>query len=75
MADTKSRHTISSFAAPTEEDLAYFASLSFDEQRELVDAELAKGFEGEPIPLTEALKESIREQIRRAAAIDANALD
>lgn len=75
MVETKSKHVISSFAAPTEEDLAYFASLSVEEQREIVDAELAKGFEGEPVPLTEAFKASIREEIRRAGSIEANALD
>jgi len=43
MAEQKTARKISSFAAPTEEDLAYFESLSASEQRALVRAELDKG--------------------------------
>jgi len=47
MADqhTNSRK-ISSFAAPTDEELAWFESLSPEEQRALLRAEIDKGFEG-----------------------------
>ena len=38
--------TISSFAAPTEEDLAVFEALSDDEKRQLIEAEIEKGFKG-----------------------------
>lgn len=73
MADTETKHVISSFAAPTEEDLAYFASLSFEEQRELVLAEIDKGFEGEPVPLTESFWTSLRAEIKSVAANEADA--
>jgi len=47
MTDQRSRaQKISSFAAPTEDDLAYFDSLSAGEQRALLQAEIDKGFAG-----------------------------
>jgi hypothetical protein len=44
MTEQKTARQISSFAAPTEDDLAYFESLSPSEQRALLRAELDKGF-------------------------------
>ncbi len=75
MPATKDKHVISSFAAPTEEDLAYLASLSFEEQRALVHAELDKGFEGEPVPLSEDFIRSIHELIDQVAAADGDKVD
>lgn len=43
MTEQKAARTISSFAAPTEEDLAYFESLPAAEQRALLRAEIDKG--------------------------------
>ena len=43
MTEQKTARKISSFAAPTEDDLAYFESLSPNEQRALLRAELDKG--------------------------------
>jgi len=43
MTEQKTARKISSFAAPTEDDLAYFESLSPSEQRALLRAELDKG--------------------------------
>ena len=43
---------ISSFAAPTEEDLAVFEALSDDEKRQLIEAEIKKGFKGKPLKIT-----------------------
>ena len=43
MTEQKTAHKISSFAAPTEEDIAYFESLSTAEQRALLRAEIDKG--------------------------------
>jgi hypothetical protein len=37
---------VSSFVAPTEDDLAYFDGLSASEQRALLQAEIDKGFTG-----------------------------
>ena len=48
MTDQKVARKISSFAAPTKEDLAYFESLPPAEQRALLQAELEKGYTGEP---------------------------
>jgi hypothetical protein len=63
MADVKSKYVISSFATPTEADLDYFRGLGDAEQKALIEAEIAKGFEGEPIPVTESTS---RDQFRRA---------
>jgi hypothetical protein len=43
MTVQKAARKISSFAAPTEEDLAYFESLPPDERLALLKAELEKG--------------------------------
>jgi hypothetical protein len=43
MTEQKTVRKISSFAAPTEDDLAYFESLSPSEQRSLLRAALEKG--------------------------------
>ena len=43
MTEHKTAHKISSFAAPTEEDIAHFESLSPAEQRALLRAEIDKG--------------------------------
>lgn len=43
MTEQKAARKISSFAAPTEEYLAYFESLPPGEQRALLQAELEKG--------------------------------
>jgi len=37
---------ISSFAAPTDEDLAVFDALSEEEKRQVLKTEIEKGFEG-----------------------------
>ncbi len=50
--DTAARSRISSFAAPTEEDIAAFAALTESEQRRLVTAELEKGLRGEARRMT-----------------------
>ena len=42
MTEQKTARKISSFAAPTEDDLAYFESLSPSEQRALLRTELDK---------------------------------
>lgn len=65
MTDTKDKHTLSSFAAPTEEDLAYLRSLSPDERKALVEAEIAKGFAGESAPLTGDRSREIFERAMR----------
>jgi hypothetical protein len=38
-------HKISSFATPTQEDIALFESLPLEQQRELLRAEIEKGFD------------------------------
>jgi hypothetical protein len=43
MTEQRTARKISSFAAPTEDDLAYFDSLSPSEQRALLRVELDKG--------------------------------
>jgi hypothetical protein len=43
MTEQKAARKISSFAAPTEEDIAYFESLPAAQQRALVRAEIDKG--------------------------------
>ncbi len=49
--ETKTK-PISSFAAPSEVDLRAFEAMSTDEQKDAVLAEIDKGFEGAPEPLT-----------------------
>lgn len=51
--------TITSFAAPTDADLRTFDSLTADEQKTLVLAEIDKGFEGTPEPMTEQTSSDI----------------
>ena len=48
MTEHKVARKISSFAAPTEEDIAYFEGLQPSEQRALLQAEIEKGYAGEP---------------------------
>ena len=55
--DTKPRFT--SFAAPTEEDIALFQSLSEDEQRAIIEDEIGKGMRSETRELTPELREQI----------------
>lgn len=43
MTEQKTARKISSFAAPTEDDLAYFESLPESERRALLRAEIDKG--------------------------------
>lgn len=43
MTEQKTARTISSFVTPTEDDLAYFESLSPSEQQALLRVELDKG--------------------------------
>lgn len=43
MTEQKTAHKISSFVAPTEDDLAYFESLPESERRALLRAEIDKG--------------------------------
>ena len=45
---TTKRHTISSFAAPTVQDIAAFEKLTAEEQKLLLIAEIEKGLEGTP---------------------------
>ena len=61
---TETKHTISSFAAPTAEDLASFDSLSDEQKRELIEAELDKSVGGEPIPLTSKTSAEISARVR-----------
>lgn len=57
-AETKT-NTISSFAAPTEADLRAFDALTIVEQKALVLAEIDKGFEGTPEPMTKQTSSDI----------------
>jgi hypothetical protein len=59
---------ISSFAAPTAQDLAVFDSLSPAQQRALVEREIEKGFQGEPVALTETLSDELFQQAMKRAA-------
>jgi len=59
MSDQNTKHRISSFAAPTVEDLAVLATMSPEERRALIDAEIAKGFEGKTTIVTDNLKKQI----------------
>ena len=58
MSNTK--HKFSSFAAPTPEDIAVFETLSEAEQKDMIEAELARGFTGQTKPLTQELMADIR---------------
>ena len=57
--ETKRKTNISSFAAPSEADLRAFEALTRDEQKALVLAEIDKGFEGTPEPLTDKTSRAI----------------
>lgn len=59
MSDNSTKHQISSFAAMTGEDIAHFESLSFEEQRALVHAELDKAMGDDTIPVTETTSKEI----------------
>jgi hypothetical protein len=52
-------HQISSFAAPTPDDVAAFASLSAEEQRDTLIAELQRSRDGDTAPLTPALSKAM----------------
>jgi hypothetical protein len=54
MAKTRTLPKISSFAAPTEADIAAFEALSDDEKEEMIFDEIEKGFEGEGRKVTAA---------------------
>ena len=45
--DSSTKPKISSFAAPTEEDIAAFEALPEEEKRRLIEAEIARGLAGE----------------------------
>ncbi len=57
--ETKTKTTISSFAAPSDADFRAFDALTEDEQKALVLAEIDKGFEGTPEPLTDQTSRDI----------------
>ena len=61
MVDTK--HKFTSFAAPTPEDIAAFEALPRDEQRAIIEDEIAKGFEGETRAWTPELMREIRTRV------------
>lgn len=71
MTVQKTAHKISSFAAPTEDDLAYFESLSENEKRALLRAEIDKGIAS---GLSERTFDEIvaEARIKRAAQRDGN---
>jgi predicted nucleic acid-binding protein len=50
--DPSTKSKISSFAAPTEEDLAAFEALPEEEKRLLIEAEIEKGLTGEARKVT-----------------------
>lgn len=58
-----STEKISSFAAPTDADIATFEAMSDAEKRELVKRELDKGMEGEPQPWTAERRDSISARV------------
>ncbi|MBU2581131.1 MAG: hypothetical protein KJ622_05370 [Alphaproteobacteria bacterium] len=68
MTDTKHRFT--SFAAPTPEDMAAFDALPEDEQRAIIEAELAKGFTGKTVPLTRDTMNNIKARVLDRVAKD-----
>ena len=55
----KTKHEFTSFAAPSPEDIAAFDALSEDEQKAVIEEELAKGFRGETVESTPDLKARI----------------
>jgi hypothetical protein len=66
MSKTRTLPKISSFAAPTEADIAAFEALSDDEKEEMIFDEIEKGFEGEGIRIT--AEEYFAGRARRRAA-------
>lgn len=63
------RPKISSLAAPTEADLAVLRAMSDEDRRELLEEELAKGFDGPWTTMDENLREELwRRAVERAAA-------
>ncbi|MCH9806103.1 MAG: hypothetical protein K0U74_00050 [Alphaproteobacteria bacterium] len=68
MNENSTKHQISSFAAMTDEDIAYFESLSFEEQRALVQAELDKSMGEDTIPWTKELSKEIFESAKARVA-------
>lgn len=52
MSKSTTLPTISSFAAPTEEDMKVFEALSDDEKRQLIESEIEKGFKGKSRKIT-----------------------
>jgi hypothetical protein len=56
MTEQKTERKISSFVAPTEDDIAYFESLPATEQNALLKAEIDKGFAS---PLSERTFEQV----------------
>jgi hypothetical protein len=55
----KTKHEFASFAAPSPEDVAAFDALSEEEQKAVIEEELAKGFTGETYEATPDLKARI----------------
>jgi hypothetical protein len=50
--DSTTKPKISSFAAPTEEEIAAFEALPEDERRRLIETEIEKGLAGEARKVT-----------------------
>ena len=73
MADPDTKNRFSSFAAPTAEDRAAFDALSPEEQAAIMEAEIAKGFDGQPVTVTEDTSNEIMSRVlKRAASTNAN---
>lgn len=51
MSNNSTLPKISSFAAPTEEDMAVFEALTDDEKRQLIESKIAEGFKGKGLKL------------------------
>ena len=50
--ESNTKPQISSFAAPTEDDISAFEALSEEERRRLIEAEIEKGLAGEAHKVT-----------------------
>jgi hypothetical protein len=61
-------YRFSSFAAPTKEDRRVFDALPAEEQAAIIEAEIAKGFEGESVIVTDATAREIRVRVLRRIA-------
>ena len=68
MAKPDTKHRFKSFAAPSEDDGAAFDALPADEQKALIEDEVAKGFEGEPIAVTKSTSQEIMSRVLKRAA-------